>query len=226
MIETRAAVAAVAGIAARRRLPLHRDQRPDPESSATTASRAAPRATHTRACWPRSPPPCARPRRAGRVSRCAGGRLGPGHVPLLVGLGVDELSVGAARVGATRARGPALDAGTAALRSARRALQAPDAVAVEALSVRPATQLLSAVDGLRPVVAVGTSRNGGARLGAEREHGEQALGVGLAFAGATVMRALKPSAARTKCGRRPRVQVDAGGDHGRRPQSLLAPGLP
>ncbi len=53
-------------------------------------------------------------------------------VPLLVGLGVDELSVGAARVGAVRAWVRAIDR-TRAGALAQRALDAPDAPAVEAL---------------------------------------------------------------------------------------------
>ena len=49
---------------------------------------------------------CDAAREAGRVRRGVrrGGRRDPVLLPLLVGLGVGELSVGAARVGATRAR--------------------------------------------------------------------------------------------------------------------------
>jgi phosphoenolpyruvate-protein kinase (PTS system EI component) len=54
-------------------------------------------------------------------------------VPLLVGLGADELSVGAARVGSVRAWIRALHHATAA-ETARSALVAPDAAAVERLA--------------------------------------------------------------------------------------------
>ena len=69
-------------------------------------------------------------REAGRVVEvCGEAASEPVMVPLLVGLGVEELSVGAARVGATRAAVRALDAAGAG-RLARLALEAPDAEAV------------------------------------------------------------------------------------------------
>jgi phosphoenolpyruvate-protein kinase (PTS system EI component) len=58
----------------------------------------------------------------------------PLTVPLLVGLGADELSVGAARVGAVRAWIRSLDRSEAA-NVARAALDASDAAAVERLAV-------------------------------------------------------------------------------------------
>ena len=94
-------------------------------------------------------------REAGRVVEvCGEAASEPVMVPLLVGLGVEELSVGAARVGATRAAVRALDA-AAAGRLARLALDAPDAEAVAA-SVRQAGDAAAErLDGERAVVAVG-----------------------------------------------------------------------
>jgi phosphoenolpyruvate-protein kinase (PTS system EI component) len=70
---------------------------------------------------------------AGRtVEVCGEAASDPCCVPLLVGLGVDELSVGAARVGAVRAWVRTLDRGRAAA-LALRALDAADERTVEAL---------------------------------------------------------------------------------------------
>ena len=84
-------------------------------------------------------------------------------MPLLVGLGVDELSVGAARVGAVRAWIRALRFDEAR-DLATRALAAPDAAAVAAL-VAPVARRLELlergdaagedVDGVGRVAAVG-----------------------------------------------------------------------
>jgi multiphosphoryl transfer protein len=72
-------------------------------------------------------------RRAGvPLEVCGDAASDPVAVPLLVGLGVDELSVGAARVGRVRAWIRALDHAAAA-DAARAALSLPDAGAVEAL---------------------------------------------------------------------------------------------
>ena len=64
---------------------------------------------------------------------CGEAASDPLMVPLLVGLGADELSVGAARVGTVRAWIRALDHGEAA-GLARRALEAADASSVEAMA--------------------------------------------------------------------------------------------
>ena len=64
---------------------------------------------------------------------CGEAASDPLTVPLLVGLGADELSVGAARVGTVRAWIRGLDYGEAA-ELARQALEAPDAAAVERLA--------------------------------------------------------------------------------------------
>jgi phosphoenolpyruvate-protein kinase (PTS system EI component) len=64
---------------------------------------------------------------------CGEAASDPLTVPLLVGLGADELSVGAARVGAVRAWIRALDRSEAA-ELARQALEASDAEAVERLA--------------------------------------------------------------------------------------------
>jgi multiphosphoryl transfer protein len=64
---------------------------------------------------------------------CGEAASDPLTVPLLVGLGADELSVGAARVGAVRAWIRALDHSEAA-RLAHAALEATDAAAVERLA--------------------------------------------------------------------------------------------
>jgi phosphoenolpyruvate-protein kinase (PTS system EI component) len=74
-------------------------------------------------------------------------------VPLLVGLGVDELSVGAARVGAVRAWVRELDRARAGA-LAERALQAADASAVEAL-VQAGDAAAEGFDGGDRVSAVG-----------------------------------------------------------------------
>jgi phosphoenolpyruvate-protein kinase (PTS system EI component) len=86
------------------------------------------------------------------VEVCGEAAGDPVVMPLLVGLGVDELSVGAARVGATRAAVRAL---WGASDLARRALTCRDAAEVAAL-VREAGD--AAAEGLerdRPVVTVG-----------------------------------------------------------------------
>jgi phosphoenolpyruvate-protein kinase (PTS system EI component) len=67
------------------------------------------------------------------VEVCGEAASDPLLVPLLVGLGIGELSVGPARVAATRGWIRALDAG-ACERAAARALEAPDAAAVAAIS--------------------------------------------------------------------------------------------
>ena len=67
------------------------------------------------------------------IEVCGEAASDPLTVPLLVGLGADELSVGAARVGSVRAWIRAMD-GSAAATSARRALEAADAAAVERLA--------------------------------------------------------------------------------------------
>ncbi len=64
---------------------------------------------------------------------CGEAASDPLTVPLLVGLGTDELSVGAARVGTVRAWIRALDHGQAR-QLAHQALEAPDAAAVERLA--------------------------------------------------------------------------------------------
>jgi phosphoenolpyruvate-protein kinase (PTS system EI component) len=64
---------------------------------------------------------------------CGEAASDPLTVPLLVGLGADELSVGAARVGTVRAWIRALDFGQSA-ELAGQALEAPDAAAVERLA--------------------------------------------------------------------------------------------
>jgi phosphoenolpyruvate-protein kinase (PTS system EI component) len=92
---------------------------------------------------------------AGRVVEVCGEAAGdPLLQPLLVGLGVRELSTGAARVGATRAAVRALDA-TAARRMARAALGAPDAAEVAALVRQGGQAAAERLDRDRPVVAVG-----------------------------------------------------------------------
>jgi len=71
---------------------------------------------------------------------CGEAASDPRMLPLLVGLGVDELSVGAARVGTVRAWVRELDGG-AARELARGAADAPDAAAVEALVAPVAARL-------------------------------------------------------------------------------------
>jgi phosphoenolpyruvate-protein kinase (PTS system EI component) len=80
-------------------------------------------------------------------------------LPLLVGLGVDELSVGAARVGATRAAVRALDSRDAA-RVARASLTDPGAPEVAArvrreLLGQPGDAATQRLERERPVVTVG-----------------------------------------------------------------------
>jgi phosphoenolpyruvate-protein kinase (PTS system EI component) len=70
------------------------------------------------------------------VEVCGEAASDPVSLPLLVGLGADELSVGAARVGAVRAQVRDLSFGAAAA-LAERALAAPDAAAVEQLTRSP-----------------------------------------------------------------------------------------
>ena len=85
---------------------------------------------------------------------CGEAASDPVLMPLLIGLGVDELSVGAARVAAVRAFVRSIDhAGAQAL--ARRALAARDAAAVAALVDEAAQADGERVDGLRRVVPVG-----------------------------------------------------------------------
>jgi phosphoenolpyruvate-protein kinase (PTS system EI component) len=109
---------------------------------------------------------CAEATRAhGRfLELCGEAASSPLTVPLLIGLGVDELSVGAARVGTVRAWVRALRADEAG-RLAREALHAPDAEAVAELagSVAERLQLLERGDaGAQDVDGVG----GVATLGA------------------------------------------------------------
>jgi multiphosphoryl transfer protein len=98
-------------------------------------------------------------RAAGRIVEvCGEAASEPLTIPLLVGLGVDELSVGAARVAATRAAVRALDA-AAAGQTARAALGERTAAGVAArvgLLVREAGDAApERLDGERPVVALG-----------------------------------------------------------------------
>ena len=98
---------------------------------------------------------CDAAREAGRVVEVCGEAAGdPLLLPLLVGLGVRELSVGAARVGATRAAVRALDAG-AARRVALAALAAPDPAEVAALVRQGGHAAAERLDRERTVVAVG-----------------------------------------------------------------------
>jgi phosphoenolpyruvate-protein kinase (PTS system EI component) len=98
---------------------------------------------------------CDAARDAGRVVEVCGEAAGdPLLLPLLVGLGVRELSTGAARVGATRAAVRALDAAAAA-QLARAALAAPDAGEVAALVRQAGHAAAERLDRDRPVVAVG-----------------------------------------------------------------------
>ena len=91
---------------------------------------------------------------AGRTLEvCGEAASDPVLVPLLVGLGVGELSVGAARVAQVRALVRSLDHGDAQ-RLARRALAAPDAAAVAALVDEAADAAGERVDGPRRVVPV------------------------------------------------------------------------
>jgi len=98
---------------------------------------------------------CDAARDAGRVVEVCGEAAGdPLLLPLLVGLGVRELSTGAARVGATRAAVRALDVDTAR-RMARAALAAPDAGAVATLVRQAGHAAAERLDRDRAVVAVG-----------------------------------------------------------------------
>jgi phosphoenolpyruvate-protein kinase (PTS system EI component) len=72
------------------------------------------------------------------IEVCGEAASDPVALPLLVGLGVDELSVGAARVGAVRAAIRGLEH-ERAREVAKRALAAPDAAAVEQLAQPLAT---------------------------------------------------------------------------------------
>jgi phosphoenolpyruvate-protein kinase (PTS system EI component) len=88
------------------------------------------------------------------VEVCGEAASEPLMVPLLVGLSVDELSVGAARVGATRAAIRALDAG-AATRLAAAALRAADAAAVAELLRQAGDAAGESGHSGRPVVTLG-----------------------------------------------------------------------
>jgi phosphoenolpyruvate-protein kinase (PTS system EI component) len=156
MIETRAAVAGVAAIAAAADFlsigtnDLTADVLGADRFAAGTAAAHDPRvlaaiaATTTAAAA------------AGRVVEvCGEAASEPLMVPLLVGLGVDELSVGAARVAATRAAVRALGAGTCSA-LARRALRAADAAAVAALVGQPGDAAAERLEGDGSVLAVGT----------------------------------------------------------------------
>ena len=86
------------------------------------------------------------------VEVCGEAAGDPTVMPLLVGLGVDELSVGAARVGTTRAVVRALRDAEAL---AHRALRMPDAAAVAALVREAGDASAQRLEGRRAVVAVG-----------------------------------------------------------------------
>jgi phosphoenolpyruvate-protein kinase (PTS system EI component) len=88
------------------------------------------------------------------VEVCGEAASEPLMLPLLVGLGVGELSVGAARVGATRAAVRALDAAEAE-RLAAAALRAPGPDAVARLVRQAGDAAAERLDGPRAVVAVG-----------------------------------------------------------------------
>jgi phosphoenolpyruvate-protein kinase (PTS system EI component) len=93
------------------------------------------------------------------VEVCGEAASDPLLAPLLVGLGVAELSVGAARVGTVREWVRALDAG-ACERAAARALDATSAEAVAAIArellAQPGEALGQRADGQRGVLALGT----------------------------------------------------------------------
>jgi multiphosphoryl transfer protein len=94
--------------------------------------------------------------RAGiRVEVCGEAASDPVGLPLLVGLGVDELSVGASRVGAVRAWVRELDRGEVA-ELAGRALWATTPEDVKAL-LAPVAQRLASVEG-GDAVAQGVER--------------------------------------------------------------------
>jgi phosphoenolpyruvate-protein kinase (PTS system EI component) len=85
---------------------------------------------------------------------CGEAASDPVAVPLLIGLGVDELSVGAARVGRVRAWVRELDH-AAATRAAREALTLGSAADVEALVAQAGDAAGEGRDGRGSVVAVG-----------------------------------------------------------------------
>jgi multiphosphoryl transfer protein len=94
-------------------------------------------------------------RARGRVLEvCGEAASDPVLVPLLIGLGVEELSVGAARVAGVRAQVRGLD-GARAERLAQEALSAPDAAAVARLVGEPADAAGERLDGPGRVVPVG-----------------------------------------------------------------------
>jgi phosphoenolpyruvate-protein kinase (PTS system EI component) len=94
-------------------------------------------------------------RAAGRVLEvCGEAASDPVLVPLLIGLGVEELSVGAARVAAVRAQVREIDRRSAA-RLAQRALGAHDAAAVAALVDQAADAAGERLDRAGRVVPVG-----------------------------------------------------------------------
>ena len=88
------------------------------------------------------------------VEVCGEAASDPLMIPLLIGLGVTELSVGAARVAEAHARVCALDS-TAAEELARRALAAGSAVDVERLLGQAGYAAGELGDGARGIVAVG-----------------------------------------------------------------------
>jgi len=93
-------------------------------------------------------------RAAGRVLEvCGEAASDPVLVPLLIGLGVEELSVGAARVAGVRAQVRELDRATARL-LAQRALAAPGPGAVAALVDEAADAAGERLDGVGRVVSV------------------------------------------------------------------------
>jgi phosphoenolpyruvate-protein kinase (PTS system EI component) len=93
-------------------------------------------------------------RAAGRALEvCGEAASDPVLAPLLIGLGVDELSVGAARVAGVRELVRSIDRAHAQ-ELARRALAAPDAAAVAALVDEAADAARKRVDGDRRVVPV------------------------------------------------------------------------
>ncbi len=98
---------------------------------------------------------CEAARGAGRMVEVCGEAAGdPLLMPLLVGLGVRELSTGAARVGATRAAVRALDV-AAAERLAAAALGASSAAEVAALVRQAGHAAAERLDRDRPIVAIG-----------------------------------------------------------------------
>src|SRR5215208_8019540 len=155
MIETRAAVAAAGAIA--RAADFVSIGTNDLTADVLGADRFAPgaAAAHDPRVLAAIAAACDAAREAGRVVEVCGEAAGdPVLLPLLVGLGVGELSVGAARVGATRAAVRALDA-AAAGRLARRALLASGPAEVAALVAEAGHAAAERLDGHRSVVAVG-----------------------------------------------------------------------